>query len=176
MVTASYDGRARVWPSFKSLRDSPKNLAASIEQITFRKIAQGGGPEWTFPETSLSDSRLIESFGWFAEPTRTRTIWPGAQQTVPQFIVDEIQDARRRFREDRNRAKSILDNAYPIDPAHPLIHLALAMVEDNEQTAAFLRDYDLKRLPESCGYTKDLDPNEVLKVAADQCPARSIAT
>ena len=89
-------------------------------------------------------------------------------QTVPAFIMREIQDARR-FREDRERAKSILDNAYPIDPAHPLIHLALAMVEDNEQTAAFLRDYDLKRLPESCGYTKELDPKEVLKLAAEMC-------
>ena len=111
---------------------------------------------------------MIESFGWFAEPTRTRTIWPGATQTVPQFIVREIQDARR-LRENRERAKRILDNAYSIDPAHPLIHLALAMVEDNEQTAAFLRDYDLKRLPESCGYTKDLDPKEVLKLAAEMC-------
>jgi hypothetical protein len=40
-----------------------------------------------------------------------------------------------------------------MDPAHPLIHLAMAMVKDNEQTAAFLRDYDLKRLPESCAAT-----------------------
>ena len=89
-------------------------------------------------------------------------------QTVPQFIVSEIQDARR-FRVDQKRAKRILDNAYPIDPTHPLIHVALAMVEGNEQTAAFLRDFDLKRLPESCSYTKDLDPKEVLKLAAEMC-------
>jgi hypothetical protein len=44
-----------------------------------------------------------------------------------------------------------------------------ARVEDNEQTAVFLRDYDLKRLPESRGYTKDLDPKEVLKLAAEMC-------
>ena len=153
---------------FCPLSDSPSNIPASIEQITFRKIAQDGGPAWIPPETVLSDSQLIESLGWFAEPTRTRTIRPGVTQTVPQFVVREIQDARR-FRGDRNRAKRILDNAYPIDPAHPLIHLALAMVEDDKQTAAFLRDYDLKRLPESCGYTKDLDPKEVLKLAAEMC-------
>ena len=147
---------------------TPEKLVASIEQITFRKIAQDGGPAWIPPETPLSGSQLIESFGWFAEPTRTRTIWPGAMQTVPEFIMREIRDARR-FREDQQRAKSILDNAYPIDPAHPLIHLALAMVEDDKQTAAFLRDYDLKRLPESCGYTKDLNPKEVLKLAAEMC-------
>jgi hypothetical protein len=148
------------------LEDSPEQLVASIEQVTFCKIAQDGGPAWIFPETALSGRKLSESCGWFAEPTRTRTIWPGALQTIPQFIVREIQDARR-FREDPERAKRILDNAYPIDPVHPLIHLALAMVE--EQTAAFLRDYDLKRLPESCGYTKDLNPKEVLKLAAEMC-------
>jgi hypothetical protein len=71
----------------------------------------------------------------------------GAPLTVPQFIMSEIQDARR-LRKNRERAKSILDHAYCIDPAHPLIHLAVAMVEDDEQSAAFLRDYDLKRLPE----------------------------
>ena len=42
-------------------------------------------------------------------------------------------------------------------------------VEDDEQTAAFLRDCDLKRLPESSGYTKDLDPKEVLKLAVEMC-------
>jgi hypothetical protein len=169
VLTASRGGTARVWPWFKPLADSPKKLAASIEQITFRKIAQDGGPVWIPPETVLSGSQLIKSFGWFAEPTRTRKVWPGAMQTIPEFIVREIQDARRFREDDRARAKSILNDAYHIDPAHPLIHLALAMVEDNEQTAAFLRDYDLKRLPESCGYTKDLDPKEVLKLAAEMC-------
>jgi hypothetical protein len=82
--------------------------------------------------------------------------------------VGEIQDARR-LRSDRTVAQRILDNACAIDPSHPLIHLALAMVEDNEQSAAFLRDYDLKRLPESCRYTKDLDPKEALKLAAEMC-------
>jgi len=167
VATVSNDD-ARVCRWSNPLSDSPSNIPASIEQITFRKIAQDGGPAWIPPETVLSDSQLIESLGWFAEPTRTRTIRPGVTQTVPQFVVREIQDARR-FRGDRNRAKRILDNAYPIDPAHPLIHLALAMVEDDKQTAAFLRDYDLKRLPESCGYTKDLDPKEVLKLAAEMC-------
>jgi tetratricopeptide (TPR) repeat protein len=168
VLTASEDGTTRAWPWFKPLGDSPEKLAASIEQITFRKIAPDGGPQWIPPRIVLFGSQLTESFGWFAEPTRTRTVWPGALQTVPQFIMREIQEARR-FREDRERAKRILDNAYPVDPAHPLIHLALAMMEDNKQTAGFLRDYDLKRLPESCDYTKDLDPKEVLKLAAEMC-------
>ncbi len=43
------------------------------------------------------------------------------------------------------------------------------MVEEDKDAAGFLRDYDLKRLPESCAYTKDLDPKEVLKLAAEMC-------
>ena len=115
---------------------------------------------WIPQKTPIVTSQLIESFDWFAAPSRTRSISPGSSRR-PQFIIREIQDARR-FRADRKQAKSILDKAYRIDPAHPLIHLALAMVEDDEQTAAFLRDFDLKRLPESCAYSKDLDPKEVL--------------
>jgi hypothetical protein len=133
VVTASDYGTARVWPWIKAPDDSPQKLVASIEQITCRKIAQDGGPAWIPPENPFSNGKLSESFGWFVEPTRTRTTWPGALQTVPQFIVREIQ------------------------------------VEDNEQTAVFLRDYDLKRLPESCDYTKDLDRKEVLKLAAEMC-------
>jgi hypothetical protein len=43
----------------------------------------------------------------------------------------------------------ILDNTYPVVPAHPIIPLALRMVKGDEQTAAFLRDYSLRRLPAS---------------------------
>ena len=171
VVTASEDRTARLFRWSAPLSASPAELTkltSSIKQITLRKIAPDGGPAWISPEAPLSTSELFESFDWFAEPTRTRTVWPDSPQSVPEFIIKEIQDARR-FREDQPRAKSILDNAYSIDPAHPLIHLALAMVEEDKQTAAFLRDYDLKRLPESCAYTKDLDPKEVLRLAAEMC-------
>jgi hypothetical protein len=113
------------------------------------------------PRSPLDDKADFGIGGW---------LWLvlGAPLTVPQFIMSEIQDARR-LRKNRERAKSILDHAYCIDPAHPLIHLAVAMVEDDEQSAAFLRDYDLKRLPESCAYTKDLDPKEVVNLAIEMC-------
>ena len=63
----------------------------------------------------------IQSLGWLAEPTRTRTICPGAIQTVPGFY-------RQRFKtpgdcEKITKAKSSSNNKDPIDPVHPLIHL-----------------------------------------------------
>ena len=42
-------------------------------------------------------------------------------------------------------------------------------MNEDEQSARFLRDFDLKRLPESCNYTQDLDPREALKLAAQMC-------
>ena len=40
-----------------------------------------------------------------------------------------------------------LERAYALNPAHPLIHAALAAFQKNPARAAFLRDYGLKRLP-----------------------------
>jgi hypothetical protein len=94
-------------------------------------------------------------------PVETRRRWRDAVIARGETLQDAALEAFRLLmvhwgERPRNGAEAI-------DPAHPLIHLALAMVEDNKQAAAFLRDYDLKRLPESCGYTKDLDPKEVLQ-------------
>jgi hypothetical protein len=65
--------------------------------------------------------------------------------------------------------KKGLEEAYELDPAFPLIHLALANVETDPERAAFLRDFDVKRLPDSCSYTTDLDPAEITLEAAEMC-------
>ena len=65
--------------------------------------------------------------------------------------------------------KKALEEAYELDPGFPLIHLALASVEADPERAAFLRDFDLKRLPDSCNYTTDLDPAEITLEAAEMC-------
>ena len=62
-----------------------------------------------------------------------------------------------------------MEEAYELDPAFPLIHLALASVEADPERAAFLRDFDLNRLPESCNYTTGLDPAEMTLEAAEMC-------
>ena len=65
--------------------------------------------------------------------------------------------------------KKALEEAYELDPAFPLIHLALASIEADPDRAAFLRDFDLKRLPDSCSYGTDLDPAEITLDAAEMC-------
>jgi hypothetical protein len=47
------------------------------------------------------------------------------------------------------------------EPPIALIHLALASVEADPERAAFLRNFDLNRLPESCNYATGLDPAEI---------------
>jgi WD40 repeat protein len=168
VLTACADYAARLWPVPQPLEQRPEQLVTVSEGITLRRIAPDGGSEWLYPSDSPVEGQLAEPLRWFAEPVRTRAIWSGASLSVPQYIFREIQDARRRFREDEADARQILNEAYIVDPAYPLIHLALAMNED-EQAARFLRDFDLKRLPESCNYTQDLDPREALKLAAQMC-------
>ena len=65
--------------------------------------------------------------------------------------------------------KKALEEVYELNPAFPLIHLALASVEADPERAALLRDFDLKRLPDSCSYTTDLDPAEITLEAAEMC-------
>jgi hypothetical protein len=62
-----------------------------------------------------------------------------------------------------------LEEAYELDPAFPLIHLALAAIETHPERVAFLRDFDLNRLPDSCRYATSLDPAEITLEAAEMC-------
>jgi len=90
-----------------------------------------------------------------------------------QFSAFDNQVASERARHARDlvtvQKKKALEEAYELDPAFPLIHLALASVEADPERAAFLRDFDLKRLPDSCNYTTDLDPAEITLEAAEMC-------
>ena len=65
--------------------------------------------------------------------------------------------------------KKALEEAYELDPAFPLIHLALASAEADPERSAFFRDFDLKRLPDSCSYGTNLDPAEITLEAAEMC-------
>lgn len=47
--------------------------------------------------------------------------------------------------------------------------MVTASVEHRAGRAAFLRDFDLNRLPESCRYANELDPAEITLEAAEIC-------
>jgi hypothetical protein len=95
-----------------------------------------------------------------------------------QFPAFDDQVASERVGHARDlvtvQKKKALEEAYELDPGFPLIHLALASVEADPERAAFLRDFDLKRLPDSCNYTTDLDPAEITLEAGKCVQSRKI--
>jgi hypothetical protein len=104
---------------------------------------------------------------------RTRSINPISRWAVPSFILSTIGWYRGALEHSRDVVilprKTALEEAYELDPAFPLIHLALAAIETDPERAAFLRDFDLNRLPDSCRYATALDPTEITFGAAEMC-------
>ena len=124
-------------------------------------------------QPGIRGSLLATRIEWFLADERTRSINPTSSWTVPSFLLSTISWRRSASGHARDLVtlpkKKALEEAYELDPAFPLIHLALASVEADPERAAFLRDFDLKRLPDSCSYTTDLDPAEITLEAAEMC-------
>jgi hypothetical protein len=121
---------------------------------------------------------LTTRIEWFLADERTRSINPTSSWKVPTFLLSTINWCRRSSGHARDLVtspkKKALEEAYELDPAFPLIHLALASFEADPERAAFLRDFDLKRLPGSCNYTTDLDPAEITLEAAEMCAEQKV--
>jgi tetratricopeptide (TPR) repeat protein len=82
---------------------------------------------------------------WKLSDPTSRTISFHSRTTAPEHIEREITWAISHL-DDTKQAPNILTDAYDLDPGHPLIHLALAAIEENEVSREFLKNYGLKRL------------------------------
>jgi hypothetical protein len=124
-------------------------------------------------QPGIIGSLLATRIEWLLADARTRSINPTSSLTVPSFMLSTIKWRRSASGHPRDPTmvakKKALEEAYELDPAFPLIHLALASVEADPDRAAFLRDFDLKRLPDSCSYGTDLDPAGITLDAAEMC-------
>jgi WD domain, G-beta repeat len=191
VVTASGDFTARVWeapleePLSEQLIDVVKLLPALIGHLNF----DANGFLKSVPNSRVTECRnqisiilkqpeirgslLATRIEWFLADPRTRSINPTSRLTVPSFLLSTITWCRSASGHARDPVmlakKKALEEAYQLDPAFPLIHLALASVEADPERAAFLRDFDVKRLPASCTYTTDLDPAGITLEAAEMC-------
>ncbi len=154
VVTRSEDATARVWELGRS--DDGKEMPAALVALAGRRVSDDGllmdvpreeRLAWrdrflaTPPDKSEGD-RLLR---WYLADPRTRTISPHATLTVPQHIEREIDWVMAH--PQAGNAASILDDAYSLDPLHPLILFALSAVDENPPTRALYRDLGLKRLP-----------------------------
>jgi WD40 repeat protein/serine/threonine protein kinase len=102
-----------------------KNISGE-ERIKMRYAPHEGDDPW---------SRLAR---WLATDPRKRTVSPDSTQTARQ-----IAERERDF-----ASKESVGAALRYDSTVPLAHLMLAKFESDSQRAGFLRDYDLKRLPD----------------------------
>ncbi|HYN21851.1 MAG TPA: hypothetical protein VE078_12890 [Thermoanaerobaculia bacterium] len=185
VVTASADQTARVWEAANS--DGGKEMPAALVALAGRRVSDDGllvdvplekrlawrdrllaapadGSEW---------DRLLR---WYLANPRTRTISPHSTLTVPQHIEREIDWVMAH--PQASNAASILDDAYSLDPLHPLILFALSAREDNPATQALYRDLGLKRLPadarlcaRAAEILKALDDRPRARVAAEKALA-----
>jgi hypothetical protein len=191
VVTASSDYTARVWeaplkePLSEQLINVVKLLPALIGHLDFdangflKPVPTSRVTECrdqisiALKQPGIRGSLLATRIEWFLADERTRSINPTSSSTVPSFLLSTIRWRRSASGNARDLVtmpkKRALEEAYELDPGFPLIHLALASVEADPERAALLRDFDLKRLPDSLSYTTDLDPAEITLEAAEMC-------
>ena len=81
----------------------------------------------------------------YARLLRWRLLAPEARPVDPYGTTTQAQAADLIIRPDMNEYEA--EQAYDLDPWHPLVDLALASFEEDPIRADFLRRYSLDRLP-----------------------------
>lgn len=154
IVTINYDGGplVRVW-DVKNIDKLPTEPAREIlslaSAIAGLKFGLNGKMQKMSPSERLShiDIKLKDADEWEAlirwvnSPFSSRTIAPDSPRTLRQAAERE-----RDF-----GTKEGLDASLVWDTTVPLSRLLLAKFEKNPKRAAFLRKYDLERLPKDAG-------------------------
>jgi class 3 adenylate cyclase len=153
VVTASGDKTARVWELWQAGDEPPtpellEAFAGMRVNTEGRIVSIATDDRADIVRRSLNQSadssprrRLLR---WLSSDPRTRTLSPNSRITVTEHVEREITWVMDHPKDENGPA--ILRGAYEMDPAHPLIHIALAAVDENEVTREFLKDYGLKRL------------------------------
>ncbi|MCX6878945.1 MAG: WD40 repeat domain-containing protein [Verrucomicrobia bacterium] len=156
VVTASDDGTARVWELWQASDEPP--TPEILEAFAGLKVNAEGQVVSIATEDRVSlvrDSLTQSADGsavrrllrWRFDDARARTLSPSSPITVTEHVEREIAWVMDHPK-DAN-GPTILREAYEMDPGHPLIHIALAALEDAHRGRAdFLRGYGLKRLPD----------------------------
>ena len=148
IVTASTDKTARVWEAHQMLHPPAPVLewmiqrAWAIAGLDFDTDGQMKGiPDeqrlMILCQRSPDNDPWTKFALWMVQPRNLRTLTPESNFTCRQIAE----------RERDSETKEGIESALRYDPTVPLAHLLLAEYEDDSRRAAFLRDYELKRLP-----------------------------
>jgi hypothetical protein len=161
VVTASWDHTARIWDAQTAERLGAPITPEDLIALSGRRVADNGqlewlpGPEWMAlinkvkAQAEQGTAKKDQLMRWhFADPA-SRTISPFSQITVPQHIEREIawvlEHPQTEDPKGPNYSPKILDDAYTLDPGHPLILLALSVFEDRPETKALWKRLSFPR-------------------------------
>jgi hypothetical protein len=151
IVTVPTSGSPRLWDLLGTTQPPPAWFGHFLKALGGRALNANGEraplppTEWQayldeVAEALKSDtSRYGEIARYYLTIGPAKPTHPGSPKTY-----GEVADALI----STTASKDELEKAYSLDPVHPLVHLALARYESDSTRAAFLRDYDLKRLPD----------------------------
>lgn len=144
------DGNARIWHISNGNRlpaETPRAALDVARAVAGYRFAPDGDLVVLEPAERLSilasaldasDDLWGELFHWLALSRERRTTHPRSTRTLRQ-IAEQERDAG---------TSASLASALLYDPTIPLARLLSAEFENNPQRAAFLREYDLRRMPE----------------------------
>lgn len=149
VISVSDDRTARVW-ELLGTREPPPPWFPKLFRVTVSGTLNADGvieelsaAEWArlreeVRRCAASDmTRYGEIARYYLTPGHEKPVRPGAKVTSRQAADTLIVPGAPRLQ---------LERAYALDPAHPLIHIALAQFEEEPGAAEFLRRYGLGRM------------------------------
>ena len=149
MLTASGDKTARLWPVLSAGVPPPDWCSDFFVWLGGKRIAPDGQIETLSGDELLKlEARLRPHMNEdtdYARLLRWRLLPPEERPVDPYGTTTQAQAADLIIRPDMNEYEA--EHAYDLDPWHPLVHLALAGVEEDPIRADSLRRYSLDRLP-----------------------------
>jgi WD40 repeat protein len=161
VVTASFDGTARLWDVVNDAALGSSVEANELIALAGRHVAENGQLEYLSGLDWIALIKEVKAkadggttpkdklMRWHFADRSARTISPFSQITVPQHIEREIawvlEHPQTEKPDGPNYSPQILDDAYNLDPGHPLILLALSVFEARPETKALWKKLSFPR-------------------------------
>jgi hypothetical protein len=152
IVTASSDKTARICDAGKLIRlplPVPERMCGRVSALVGLKFTADGELQ-----PVAGNERAVN----LREPTPGDDPWAVLARWIVLPAADRTATLNSRFtrrqiaeRERDTLLREGLESALRYDPTVPLARVLLAGFEENPQRAAFLRDYDLQRMPDDAG-------------------------
>ncbi|MES2924508.1 MAG: protein kinase [Verrucomicrobiota bacterium] len=120
------------------INEDGEAVEISPDELTSRRTA-------ILAQSSAKDDAWISLMRWRLSEPGSRTVSFRGTITASEHIEREITWAVSRL-DATKRNPSILAEAYSLDPGDPLIHLALAAVEGNEDSRKLITNRGIKQL------------------------------